>query len=385
MNAMNNVSEVGKAGRRWTLVLNTIGPLIGLFFAWLLFATLRPSTFATWENTKIMLLQTTVVGVAALGATLIIISGGIDLSVGSVIALCTVTTALFLSTTWKSGPLIETMPVLWPAVAALGTILVAMLCGAAVGTMVIGHVGRLAAILLGLVSGIWAWRWGWFASLGVAGCVIAAVLAVNELAIKRIRLVPFIVTLGTLGAVRGLAEGLADQQMVLAPASWLNNLLLMTAVPPGVPVMIVLALLTAGILRYTRFGRYVFAIGSNERTARLCGIPVERVKLLVYTLAVAFAGVAGLLQFSYLRMGDPTTAPGYELNVIAAVVIGGGSLAGGQGSVLGSLIGALIMTVVANGCNKVGLDPWVQKIVTGTIIVTAVALDRLRHRRSSES
>src|SRR5262249_49850802 len=102
---------------------------------------------------------------------------------------------------------------------------------------------------------------------------------------------------------------------------------------------------------------------------------------LVYMIAIACAGVAGLLQFSYLSMGDPTTADGYELKVIAAVVIGGASLSGGEGSVLGTIVGALIMTVVDNGCTKLGLDNWVQEIVTGGIIVTAVALDRWRHRR----
>ena len=112
------------------------------------------------------------------------------------------------------------------------------------------------------------------------------------------------------------------------------------------------------------------------------GIDVERSKLALYALAVACAGVAAVLQFSYLSMGDPTTAQGYELKVIAAVVIGGASLSGGQGSIVGTLIGALIMTVVDNGCTKLGLDNWVQELVTGGIIVAAVALDRLRQRGS---
>ncbi|MBM4087465.1 MAG: ABC transporter permease, partial [Planctomycetes bacterium] len=116
-------------------------------------------------------------------------------------------------------------------------------------------------------------------------------------------------------------------------------------------------------------------------TARLCGVPVERTKLIVYMLGSGFAALAGVLQFSYLTVGDPTTAAGMELDIIAAVVIGGGSLSGGEGSVLGSLIGALIMTVVANGCTKMEFPNWVQEIVTGGIIIVAVALDRLRHRR----
>ena len=133
-------------------------------------------------------------------------------------------------------------------------------------------------------------------------------------------------------------------------------------------------------LRYTRLGRHSFAIGSNEQTARLCGVAVERVKVLVFTLGGVFAGLGGLMQFSRLTKGDPTVAVGLELDVIAAVVIGGGSLSGGEGSILGTIVGALIMTVIASGCTQMGLPNWVQEIITGAIIVAAVAVDRLRHR-----
>lgn len=318
--------KLGLHPGRW---LARFGPLVGLVFVLIVFGLLRPQTFLTWGNFEVMLLQTAVVGTAALGMTLIIISGGIDLSVGANIALCTVAVALLLT---AGAP---------PLVAALGG--VAM--GAANGL---------------LIGGI----------------------------ITRLRLTPFIVTLGMWGAVRGLAKGLAGEQMVFAPQTWLNDLLTSLRqeswmlLPSGVWLTLVLAFLTAGILRYTRFGRHVYAVGSNELTARLCGIRVERTKVLIYTLGGAFAGIAGVLQFSYLTLGDPTTALGLELDVIAAVVIGGGSLAGGEGSVPGSLIGALIMTIVANGCTKLGLDNWVQEIVTGLIIVLAVALDRFRHRRA---
>jgi ribose transport system permease protein len=151
----------------------------------------------------------------------------------------------------------------------------------------------------------------------------------------------------------------------------------------GVWVMILLAAGTAAVLRYTRLGRHAFAIGSNELTARLCGVPVERVKVFVYALGAAFAGLAGVMQFSRLTVGDPTVAVGLELDVIAAVVIGGGSLSGGEGSVLGTVIGALIMIVIRSGCSHMGLPNWVQEIVTGLIIVAAVALDRLRQRRAA--
>jgi ribose/xylose/arabinose/galactoside ABC-type transport system permease subunit len=154
-------------------------------------------------------------------------------------------------------------------------------------------------------------------------------------------------------------------------------------VPPGVWILIVLALLVTLVLSYTRFGLHTFAVGANEQAARLCGVPVETTKLAIYTLSGLFAGVAGLMQFARLTVGDPTVAAGLELDAIAAVVIGGGSLAGGEGSVLGTMIGALIMTVIRSGCTQMGLSNWVQEMVTGVIIIGAVVLDRLRHRRAS--
>ena len=324
-----------------------------------------------------MLLLTAVVGTAAIGATLIIISGGIDLSVGSMIALGTMVVALMLN---LSGS---------PTLAALGGIGAGLLVGMAIGAIVIGHVGRVAAVVLGALTILWTWN-ALPALLAIgAGCgALAVALVVNELLIKRIPIAPFIVTLGMWGALRGAAKGLGDNQPVYPDdAGWISDLMAVSpsgigaVLPPGVWVLLVLAVIMAGMLRYTRFGHHIFAIGSNEQTARLCGIHVERTKLLIYTIGVGCAGLAALLQFSYLSMGDPTTAEGYELKVIAAVVIGGASLAGGEGSILGTLVGALIMTVVDNGCTKLGLENWVQEIVTGAIIVAAVTLDRLRHRR----
>ncbi len=146
-------------------------------------------------------------------------------------------------------------------------------------------------------------------------------------------------------------------------------------------MLALLALATAVVLRYTRLGAHIFSIGSNEKTARLCGVHVERVKVTVYTLTGALAGLTGVLQFSRLTVGDPTVAVGLELDVIAAVVIGGGSLSGGEGTVTGTLVGAFIVTVIRAGTSQMGLPNWVQEIVTGTIIVAAVAIDRWRHRR----
>jgi ribose transport system permease protein len=313
-------------------LLKQLGPLVGLMFVFALFAILTPGKFATAGNLQLMLLQTAVVGTAALGMTVVIISGGIDLSVGSVIALTTVIVALLLN---SGAP---------PLVAAMGGVLAGMICGSMIGLL-----------------------------------------------ITQVRLAPFIVTLGMWGALRGAAKGLAGEQMIVTPTTWLTKLLntlrdeqSWMLLPPGVWLMLVLAVIVGIMLKYTRQGRHIVAVGSNEVAARICGVSVERTKLAVYILGSGFAALAGVLQYSYLTVGDPTTASGLELDIIAAVVIGGGSLAGGEGSVMGSLVGALIMTTVANGCTKMELPNWVQEIVAGAIIVIAVSLDRFRHRKQSE-
>jgi ribose transport system permease protein len=310
--------------------LGTLGPVAALAIVYVLFAALGPESFSTRHNVETILRQTAIVGTAALGMTLVILMGGIDLSVGSTVALGTVVIAWGLNAGWS--PLLS----------------------------------ALAAVVVGAACGL-----------------------VNGLLVTRLKVVPFIATLGTLLVVRGAAKGLASEQKIDAPLTWLNDILATLRpehrallLPAGLWVLLACALTTAGLIRYTRFGRHVVAIGSNELTARLCGVAVERVKLTVYTVSSGLAGLAGLMQFSRLTVGDPTVAVGLELDVIAAVVIGGGSLSGGEGSVLGSLVGALIMTVIRSGCSQMGLPNWVQEIVTGSIIVTAVALDRLRHRRA---
>jgi ribose/xylose/arabinose/galactoside ABC-type transport system permease subunit len=320
----------GRVGRARGLVgarrfLDERGVLVGLVAVALMFGALVGPQFFSAANLELMARQTVIVCVAALGMTMVIVAGGIDLSVGSVVALSTVVVALLLRA--GSGPVL----------AALGTVMVAAVCG-----------------------------------------------ALNGLLITRLQVVPFIVTLGTMLLVRGAAKGLADERRIEAPISWLNDLLRTAQdgggllLPAGIWLTVALALVVAFTLRYTRFGRHLFAIGSNERTARLCGVRINLNKLAVYTIASAMAGVAGLLEFAKLSVGDPTVAIGLELDVIAAVIIGGGSLLGGKGSVVGTIAGAAIMAIIQIGCSQQGLPNWVQEIITGTIIVGAVALDRWR-------
>ncbi|MEE8218952.1 MAG: ABC transporter permease [Vicinamibacteria bacterium] len=310
-----------------------LGPFIGLVLVVTFFAIASgaPERYISAHNLRVVLAQTVIVAVGAIGMTLVIIAGGIDLSVGSVIALTGVVCALGL----RDG---------WPPLVAV-----------------------LAAVAAGSLIGL-----------------------INALAITRLRVVPFIATLGMLGIARGAAKWLAHETTVNAPASWVNELAV-TVPPaswmlfaPGVWLALALAILMAFVLRRTVFGRRVFALGSNEAAARACGIAVERLKLAIYSVAGLFVGLAGAMQMSRLRQGDPTVAIGTELDVIAAVVIGGGSLSGGEGSILGSMIGALVMAFLRNGSQQMGWPTYVQEILIGVIIVAAVAVDRWRHAQGGD-
>ena len=312
-------------GARW--LRDETGVLVGLAVVAAIFGLLIGPQFFRAANLELMARQTVIVCVAALGMTMVIVSGGIDLSVGSVVALSTVVTALLL----RGG--------VAPALAALGAVAAGAVCG-----------------------------------------------AVNGLLITQLRVVPFIVTLGTMLLVRGAAKGLADERRIEAPVTWLNDLVRTVRdgrgllLPPAIWMTAALAVVIGLTLRYTRFGRHLFALGSSERTARLCGVRIDWCKFAVYSIAAALAALAGVMEFSKLSVGDPTVAVGLELDVIAAVIIGGGSLLGGRGSVVGTTAGAAIMSVIEIGCSQQGLPNWVQQIVTGTIIVGAVALDRWRQR-----
>jgi ribose transport system permease protein len=310
--------------------LNVLGPFIGLIFVVAIFA-LMPEVrdrFLRIGNFKSVATQSVIVALGALGMTLIIISGGIDLSAGSNIALSSVIAAYAIN---AGAP-------------------------------------PVAGLVLGVLTG------------GLVGLF-------NGTLITRLRLVPFIVTLGTMGIARGMAKWIAGNQKIDAPMTWVNELMAKSPRPswllmaPGVWIVILFAVVMAVVLRYTVFGRHVFAIGSNESTARLCGIRTNRAKILIYAIAGLFCGLSGVMEFSRLTVGDPTVAVGLELDIIAAVVIGGGSLSGGEGSILGTMIGVLIMAFLRNGCTMMGWPNYIQEIIIGVIIVVAVTLDRLRHRQ----
>lgn len=337
---MNTVLPVEKDQRpeaarkvlRPGLLLTALGPFLGLALVIGLFSAMpdvRPY-FLTGANFKIIFIQTVIVAIGALGMTLIIISGGIDLSVGSVIALTSVTGAILLTKNFSP----------------------------------------FTVVVLAILTG------------GVAGSLNGAMIA-------GFRMMPFIVTLGMMGIARGVAKWLAKSQIINAPDTSINSWMVQNdpdhffPLPPGVWIAVGLACMMSIVMRRTVFGRYVFAIGSNEAAARLCGIRVQLQKVAIYALAGLFFGLAGILQLSRLTQGDPTIAIGLELDIIAAVVIGGASLNGGTGSILGSMIGALIMAVLRNGSNQMGLPTYMQEILIGLVIILAVGLDKLRQRRAA--
>jgi ribose transport system permease protein len=339
MNAIprENSLPLAQHGRAW--LRSVLGPFVALVLVVGIFTVADNlqadgGRFATLRNAQNVLVQSATVAVAALGMTMIIISGGIDLSAGTAMALSATVLAWFLREQFS------------PAVAVAA--------GLAVGCL--------------------------------AGCA-------NGLLISLLRIVPFIVTLGTMTIFLGLAKIIGNNTMVRPlPAQvpeWTKELLSprleneWMLFAPGVWLLLALAIVVAAALRYTVFGRHVFAVGSNESTARLCGINVPLTRIAVYTIAGFFVGMAGLFQFSRLTVGDPTSGTGKELPIIAAVVIGGGSLSGGRGSILGTLTGALIMQVISSGCTALKQPNPIQEIIIGAIIVAAVTVDQFRQRRQA--
>jgi ribose transport system permease protein len=314
--------------RRKLRLAQIVGPFAGLLVVVAIFGALEPERFLSAYNLKTVATQTVIVALGAIGMTFVVVSGGIDLSAGSSIALATVVVARLL----QSG--------VSPWLAAMA--------------------GILASTAIGCLNG---------------GLVTA------------LRIVPFIVTLGTMEIVRGVAMWVAREQKIDAPPTWLTSVMQKTPDPawllvaPGIWMTAGVALLMALVLKRTVIGTHAYAIGSNEAAARLCGIPIARTKVAVYALAGLLIGLAGVMQFARLTVGDPTAAVGLELDIIAAVVIGGASLAGGEGSILGSIIGAFVMSFLSNGCTLVGVPNYSQRIISGAIIIAAVAADRLRHRR----
>lgn len=282
--------------------------------------------FITSGNLAAIARQTAVITIMAMGMTMVMVSGGIDLSVGSIVGLAGVVGSMAM----VNGGL--------PAA-----------------------VGFLVCVLVGSASGF-----------------------VNGSAITILKIPAFIVTLGAMGIYRGLALYLCEGNAVVGlpqSAGYLAEKNLFGSIPLPLLMVVAIALIVHFILSNTQLGRFCYAMGSNIEAARFAGIRVTRYQIIYYTILGALAGLAGAIDTSRTVTGQPNAGEGYELNVIAAVVIGGGSLSGGQGTVVGTIIGSLIMGVLANGGNLLQISPFIQKIVIGSVIVLAVTFDEFQRRR----
>lgn len=299
-------------------------PFISLIALCVLITVLEPK-FISAGNLAGVARQTAVITIMAIGMTIVMVSGGIDLSVGSMMALASVLGAF------------------------------AMVAGAPV-------------------------------ILGIATCVAAGAICglINGTAIATLRIPPFIVTLGAMGIYRGVTLLITDGKAVVGLPSGFGYLAegnLFSLLPVPLVIVLVVAVAVHFLLTSTRSGRYCYAIGSNIEAARYAGVRVSRYQIMFYAILGALAGLAGAIESARLVTGQPTAGEGYELRVIAAVVIGGGSLSGGQGTATGTIIGALIMGVLANGANLLGISSFAQQVVIGAVIVLAVTFDEFQRRR----
>ncbi len=292
-------------------------------------------TFLKLSNLLNIANQIAFIAIIAIGMTMVIIVGGIDLSVGSVVALSAVVTARLIRD-FAGGT------------QATGAGLVA--CG-------------LAAIAL-----------------------CAAVGAFNGMFVTLLRIPPFIVTLATMSAASGLAIMVTRSETIndIPAAILVLTRGTLAGVPNPVWLMLVLYAIGHVVLSRTTFGRYLYAVGGNRKAAWLCGVPVRRVELASYVICGALAGLAGVLMVSQYQSGAPTYGVTYELQVIAAVVVGGTSLSGGQGRMFGTLLGALLIAVVQNGMNLMGISSEPQKVVLGLVILAAAMIDRVKQGRVGE-
>ncbi|SDV04138.1 monosaccharide ABC transporter membrane protein, CUT2 family [Microlunatus sagamiharensis] len=328
-------------GRRrfnWNSVLVEGRALIALLIIIAIFAALSDN-YLTAGNLTTITKQVAFNAIVALGMLMVILNGGIDLSVGSTVGL----TAAVAGNLFRGLNLPLTEAIMFPQVWVI------VVLSVAVGMLV-----------------------GW----------------VNGLLVARLNLAPFITTLGMLYVARGLTEVLLNGQNItneLSGQPYLNNTGFFTVFasrPLGLPisawVMILFAVVFSIVLTRTPFGRWLYATGSNERAAQLSGVPVKRVQTRIYVLSGLCAGVVGILQMANISSSTADLGTYYELNAIAAVVIGGAALSGGRGTVRGTIIGAFVIGFLANGLVIVGVSPFWQKVITGAVIILAVAVDQIQ-------
>lgn len=303
--------------KKWNELGNIRGLIIGLLALIILFSN-QSEYFLTTNNLIAVFDQITIIGILAIAMTFVILAGGIDLGVGSVVALSSVLITSFLS----------------------------------------DGMGMLPAILI-----------------GISICMLFGLA--TGITITKFNLQPFIVTLGTMGIARGIAMVVSDASPITVSAAGFNAVGSgrLGVIPYPVIIFIVLIGLAVIILKKTKFGEYTYAIGGNEEAARLAGIRVKYYKTLIYTLSGLLAGFTGYIMASKFNSGVPSIGQGYELDAIAAVVIGGTALSGGIGGIGGTVFGIIMMGVLNNGLNLMGVSTFWQFIVKGLLVIVAVIID----------
>ena len=311
--------------RALAFVRGATGPLIGLILL-CVFLSFSTDTFLSMRNFLNVMDQITVLGVMAVGMTLVILIGGIDLSVGSVLAL--------------SG-------------------------------MVMGYLGNNR-------------EWPFVIAIVVALIASAACGLTSGLMVTRLRMPAFIATLAMMSIARGIASIITNGEQIVGFPDWFSNLAIIRHfgfLTVTVGLMVVITLIAWIILSFRPVGRALYALGGSQEVARLAGIPVRQYTMWVYVLCGALAGLAGIILSARLDSSQPSSGLGYELDTIAAVVIGGASLSGGVGSIGGTAVGVLIIGFLRNGLNLLQISPFVQQVVIGVVIAVAVAADTTRNRK----
>lgn len=317
-------AEATRSPRHWVKTLVDHGPELSLLVLCVALS-LATDTFFSFRNLLNVLDQLTVLGIMALGMTAVIVIGGIDLSVGSVLALS------MMGMGWLSNTMGVPMPLAMAAALAIGA-----LCGLGSGLLV-----------------------------------------------THARLPAFIATLATMSICRGLANMVTDGSQIVGYPEWFSAMSInrnFGFLSVTVALFIVLTIVAGIFMKYRAAGRALYAIGGSAEVARLAGIPVRKVTLAVYTMCGVLSGLAGVVMSTRLDSSQPSGGMGYELDTIAAVVIGGASLSGGVGSIWGTLMGVLTIGVLRNGLNLLGVSPFVQQVVIGGVIILAVAVDSNKRR-----
>jgi len=314
-----------RSGRAFAFVRGATGPLIGLVLL-CVFLSFSTDTFLSMRNFLNVMDQITVLGVMAVGMTLVILIGGIDLSVGSVLAL--------------SG-------------------------------MVMGYLGDNR-------------QWPFVIAILVALVASAACGLTSGLMVTRLRMPAFIATLAMMSIARGIASIITNGEQIVGFPDWFSNLAITRHfgfLTVTVGLMVAITVIAWIVLTFRPVGRALYALGGSQEVARLAGIPVRQYTMWVYVICGALAGLAGVILSARLDSSQPSSGLGYELDTIAAVVIGGASLSGGVGSIGGTAVGVLIIGFLRNGLNLLQVSPFVQQVVIGVVIAVAVAADTLRNRK----